>query len=75
LTLALVNPHREEKHMARSQNPTYEELREELEATQMALEEANDKLNQIFDLAAEEPEPEDFEEDDFDFEDEEPEER
>ncbi len=39
-----------------------EELRSELESTQQALDEANDRLSQIYDLSAEEVEPEDFEE-------------
>jgi Skp family chaperone for outer membrane proteins len=39
------------------------DLQSELENTQAALDDANDRLSQIYDLSSEEPEPEDFEED------------
>jgi hypothetical protein len=59
--------------MARSKGPTAaelreenEQLREELDTTQAALDEANTRLAQIYDLSSEEIEPEDFEESDLD---------
>jgi hypothetical protein len=57
--LAIINPSEE------TSMPTIEELMEENENLQMALDEANSRLAQIYDLSSEEIEPEDFEDDEI----------
>jgi hypothetical protein len=67
--LALVNPTRKKgkTKMARETNADkIARLESELETTQAALDEANDRLAQIYDLSAEEIEPEDLEDSDLD---------
>jgi hypothetical protein len=73
--LALVNPARKKgkTQMARETNADkIARLESELETTQAALDEANDRLAQIYDLSAEEIEPEDFEEEDSDLDETDP---